>query len=154
MAEELKLDRAQVVTAHLVVSDSNAAIDFYKRAFGAIELYRLTSPNGAIVHAEIKIGQSLVMLADEAPEHGSFAPKTIGGTPVILNLKVADVDTLAKAAVACGAEVLIPVADQFYGERSGRLRDPFGHLWIVGTHIEDVTPEEMQSRADKLYGAS
>lgn len=142
------------MTPHLVVSDSKAAIDFYEKAFGATELYRLISPDGEIVHAEIKIGESLVMLTDEAPGHGSLSPGTIGGTPVILNLKVDDVDAVAEAAVACGAEVLIPVADQFYGERSGRLRDPFGHLWIVGTHIEDVSPEEMQRRADKIYGAA
>ncbi len=145
-----KADR--VVTPHLVVDDSEAAIAFYTEVFGATELFRLTSPDGAIVHAEIKVGQSLVMIADESPEHGSVSPKTLGGTPVILNLKLNDVDRVAAAAIACGAELLIPISDQFYGERSGRLRDPFGHLWIVSTHIEDVSPEEMQRRADKLYG--
>jgi PhnB protein len=134
------------VTPFLMVRDAARAIAFYQQVFGATELMRLNGPGGKVAHAEIKIGNSLIMLADEFPEWGNRGPQTLGGTPVFLALYVADVDALAERAVAAGARVLIPVADQFYGDRSGRLEDPFGHIWVIATHKEDVTPEEMQRR--------
>ncbi|HVM94881.1 MAG TPA: VOC family protein, partial [Candidatus Acidoferrales bacterium] len=138
-------------TPYLLVREAGRAIDFYKRAFGAADrMPPLTDATGKIMHAEIEIGGSRIMLADEAPEWGNHSPQSLGGTPVIIALQVDDVDALAEQAVHAGAEVLIPVADQFYGERSGRLRDPFGHIWIVSTHKEDVSPEEMQQRATAM----
>lgn len=133
-------------TPHLIVKDTGAAIEFYKRAFGARELMRLTTPDGKIAHAEIKIGDSTVMLADEFPEWDNLSAESLGGTPARIHLYVEDVDAVFARAVAAGATVLIPVGDQFYGDRSGRFADPFGHLWIVGTRIEDMGPEEMQRR--------
>ncbi len=134
------------VTAHLVVDDGNGAIDFYKQTFGAKEVARLALPDGKIAHAELKIGDSLIMVTDEFPDWGNHSPKSLGGTPVHMHLYVEDVDSLAERAVAAGAEVLIPIADQFYGDRAGRLRDPYGHVWIVATHKEDMTEEEVQRR--------
>ncbi len=136
------------VTACLIVSDAVKAIEFYKKAFGATETMRLSDPSGKIAHAEIKIGDSPIMMADEFPEWGNRSPQSLGGSPVTLALYVEDVDSFYNGAVAAGAKSLIPVADQFYGDRSGRLADPFGHIWIVGTHKEDVSPEEMQNRFD------
>jgi PhnB protein len=151
----LKEDRAKQVreifymaTPYLVVADGAKAIDFYKEAFAATELMRLADPDGRIAHAELGIGDSLIMLSGAAPEYGRLSPQSMGGTPVTINLYVEDVDALASQAVAAGAKVLRPVQDQFYGERSGRLADPFGHVWIVSTHIEDVTPEEIQRRLE------
>ncbi len=139
------------VSAHLTVQDAARAIRFYVEAFGANELpVRLTDPQGRIVHAEIRIGDSIVMLNEEVPEWGNIAPPSLGGTPVRIALYVEDVDALAQRAVAAGAKVLIPVADQFYGDRSGRLEDPFGHQWVIATHREDVPIEEMQKRFDRM----
>ncbi len=135
------------VMAHLICQDATRALDFYKEVFGATELMRMTSPNGKLAHAELRIGDSVIMLADEFPEFGNRAPQSLGGSPVVLHLYVEDVDAVAAAAVAAGAKVLIPVADQFYGDRSGRFADPFGHLWIISTHKEDVPAEEMEQRA-------
>jgi PhnB protein len=136
------------VTPYLAVNDAAAAIEFYKTGFGATELMRLPNPNGKIGHAEVKIGNAIVMLADEAPEADHVSPKTLGGSTVKLHMYVEDVDAFFETAVAAGAKVLIPVADQFYGDRSGRLEDPFGHVWLVSTHVEDVSPEEMQKRME------
>jgi PhnB protein len=136
------------VTPYLCVHDGAAAIEFYKQGFGATEKMRLPDPNGKIGHAEVKIGNALVMIADEFPEHGHISPKTLGGSTVKLHMYVEDVDAFFEKAVAAGAKVLIPVADQFYGDRSGRLEDPFGHIWLVSTHTEDVSPEEMQRRME------
>src|SRR5688500_8812650 len=130
------------VTPYLAVNDGAAAIEFYKKAFGATELMRLPAPNGKIGHAEVKIGNAIVMLADESSEAGHMSPPTLGGSTVKLHMYVEDVDAFFKTAEAAGAKVLIPLADQFYGDRSGRLEDPFGHVWLVSTHIEDVSPEE------------
>ncbi|MFP3921070.1 MAG: VOC family protein [Dichotomicrobium sp.] len=139
------------VTPHLVVSDTEAALRFYAEAYGAEELFRLTMPDGAIVHAEMLIGGALVMLADASPEHGNRAPDTAGEPPsVLMNLLVPDVDDVVARAKAAGAEELIPVDDRFYGHRSGRIRDPFGHVWIVATIIENVSPQEMQRRMDAM----
>jgi PhnB protein len=134
------------VTPYLIVNDAARTIEFYRKAFNATELMRLTDPSGKIAHAEIKIGDSPVMLADEFPEWGNRSPQSLGGSPVTLALYVEDVDSTYGGAVAAGATSLIPVGDQFYGDRSGRLADPFGHVWIVSTHKEDVSVEEMQRR--------
>ena len=133
------------VTPYLVIKGAADAIDYYKKAFGATELFRMDY-QGKIGHAEIKIGDSPIMLADEHPEMGYVGPKTIGGTPVSLMIYVDDVDTVFKRAVESGGVERKPVQDQFYGDRSGTLTDPFGHVWTVSTHKEDVTPEEMDKR--------
>jgi PhnB protein len=135
---------------YLCCKDAARAIEFYKQAFGATEVMRLAEPGGRIGHAEIKIGTALIMLADEYPEMDVRSPQSLGGSPVTIHLYVDDVDALAQRAVAAGAKLRRPVADQFYGDRSGRLSDPFGHVWILATHIEDVAPAEMQNRYQAL----
>ena len=135
------------VAPYLMVRNAGAAIEFYKQAFGATEVMRLRMPDGKIGHAEIQIGDSRIMLSDEFPEYGNRAPESFGGSPVIISLFVEDVDAVARQAVAGGAKILRPVSDQFHGDRSGRLADPFGHIWIISTHIEDVSPEEIERRA-------
>ena len=142
------------VTPYLIVNGAAAALDFYKKAFGAKELFRFPMPDGRIGHAEIKIGDSHIMLADEPQDElqrqmGYRAPATLGGTAVGIMLYVDDVDAVAKQAVAAGAKEVRPVVDQFYGDRSGTFTDPFGHIWTIGTHTEDVSSEEMQRRASK-----
>ena len=134
------------ITPYLSVKGAAEAIEFYKKAFGATEMMRLPNPDGTLGHAEIKIGDALIMLADEYPDYGNLSPKTLGGSSVRLHMYVEDVDAFFEKAVAAGAKVLIPVADQFYGDRSGRLEDPFGHVWLVSTHTEDLTPDEMERR--------
>ena len=138
------------LTPYLIVKGAAAALDFYKQAFGAVEEMRLTDPAGRIGHAEIRIGQSPLMLADEHPEFGALGPATLGGSPVTLHLEVADADAAADRAVAAGATLLRPVADQFHGNRSGMVADPFGHKWFLSAEIEAVSAEEMQRRYDKL----
>lgn len=135
------------VTPYLVVKGAAAAIDFYKRAFGAIELLRLEGPNGVIGHAEVKIGDSPVMLADEHPDHGALSPDSIGGSPISLMVYVEDVDAVFAQAVEAGATEIRPVQNQFYGDRSGMLKDPFGHTWNIATHVEDVPEDEIAERA-------
>lgn len=130
----------------LVVDDAAAAIDFYVRAFDGREILRLTGPDGRLAHAEVRIGDSVLMLADEAPEWGSKSARTLGDSPARMHLYVADVDAVVERAVAAGATVEIPVTDQFYGDRTGRIVDPFGHRWIVATRREEMTPAEMQRR--------
>jgi PhnB protein len=139
-------DGYHTVTPYLIVNDASGAIEFYKKAFGAQEILRLAGPGGKLGHAEIKIGDSAIMLADEVPAIGAKSPQTFGGSPVILHLYVEDVDALTKRAVAAGATVVRPVMDQFYGDRSGVITDPYGHTWNIGTHTEDVAPEEIQRR--------
>jgi PhnB protein len=136
------------VTPYLIVKGAASAIDFYKRAFGASELMRLASPEGKIGHAEIKIGNSHIMLADEFPEMGARSPQTLGGSPVSIMLYVEDADARFNQAVAAGAKVLRPMKDQFYGDRSGMVSDPFGHDWAIATHKEDLTAEEIQKRSE------
>ena len=136
------------VTPYLIVKDAARAIDFYKKAFGATEVMRMAAPGGKVGHAEIKVGDSPVMLADEFPEMGFRGPQSLGGSPVSLLLYVEDVDARFRQALAAGATVLKPVKDQFYGDRSGTLTDPFGHVWTIATHKEDVSPEEMHRRAE------
>lgn len=138
------------VTPYLIVNDGAGAIDFYKKAFGAVETVRMGSPEGKIGHAEIRIGDSYVMLADESPDMGHRSAQSIGATPVSLVLYVEDVDAQFKQAIAAGAKELRPVEDQFYGDRMGTLVDPFGHVWSLGTHKEDVSPEEMNRRMGEM----
>jgi PhnB protein len=134
-------------TPYLICKGAARAIDFYKQAFGATELMRFPGPGGSIGHAEIKIGDSAIMLADEVPQMGYRSPATLGGSPVSIMLYVQDVDKVVDRAVKAGAKLERPVADQFYGDRNGTIQDPFGHVWTIGTHKEDVSPEEMQRRA-------
>lgn len=135
------------LTPYLIVADGAAAIAFYQRVFGAKLRMRLDGPGGKIGHAELEIGDSLVMLADEHVEMGALAPPTVGGTPVGLHLYLEDVDAVAAKAVAAGATLKRPVENQFYGDRLGSIIDPFGHLWHISTHVEDVSPEEIGRRA-------
>lgn len=136
----------RTVTPYLHVKDASQALAFYKKAFNAKELVRMPGPGGKIMHAEIQIGDSHVMLADEFPEMGNKSPQTLGGTAAGIHLYVENVDTLFAQAVAAGAQTKRPVANQFYGDRLGTLVDPFGHVWSIATHIEDVSPAEMQKR--------
>lgn len=137
-------DGYHTVTPYLIIKDAANALEFYKKAFGATEIMRLPGPDGKVGHAEIKIGDSPIMLADECPE--MQGPHSLGGTPVSILLYVEDVDALAKRALAAGATVRRPVQDQFYGDRMGTFVDPFGHVWSIATHKEDVAPEEMNKR--------
>lgn len=146
MAVKAIPDGYHSVTPYLIISGAAEAIDFYQQAFGAIELFRMPAPGGKIGHAEIKIGNSPIMLADEFPEMGYKSPATLGGSPVSLMIYVEDVDTVFGRAIAAGGKEQRPVKDQFYGDRSGTLADPFGHVWHIATHREDVEPEEMERR--------
>jgi PhnB protein len=136
------------VTPYLVIDGAAKAIDFYKKAFNAEELFRMPMPDGKVAHAEIKIGDSPIMMADEQEEYKG--PHSHGGTPVSLMIYVKDVDRVFKQAIAAGGKEQRPVVDQFYGDRSGTLVDPFGHVWTVATHVEDVSPEEMDKRMAKM----
>lgn len=138
-------------TPYLVIKNAAKAIEFYKEAFGATELTRLAAPDGNVMHAEIKIGDSPVMLSDECPEYNSLSPLTIGGTAVSIVLYVEDVDTVVSRALAAGATVLMPVADQFWGDRMGTVADPFGHKWSIATHKEDVSADEISIRAKAIF---
>jgi len=140
---------AQIIP-YLHVKGAARAIEFYQQAFGATEVLRLSEPDGRIGHAEILIDSARIMLADEYPECGILGPQSLGGTSVSLHLTVPDVDAFAQQAVAAGAKLAKPIKDEFYGERGGKLEDPFGHVWQVMTRIEEVSPEEMQRRYDAL----
>jgi PhnB protein len=146
MATKSPHPSAQSVTAHLIVQDATGAIAFYTRAFGARELYRLVEPGGKVGHAELMIGNSRIMIADEYPDFGALSAPTIGGSPIMLLLHVDDADVVMRQAVAAGATELRPVKNQFHGDRSGMVLDPFGFSWSIATHIEDVSPDEMQRR--------
>lgn len=135
---------------YLRVKDAGRAIEFYKRAFGATEKFRLTEPSGRIGHCELLFGNTTLMLSEEYPEYGFLGPQSIGGTSISIHLHLENADAAIERAVAAGATVLRPASDAFYGERSGTVRDPFGHEWMLGHSIEDVTPEEMQRRYDEL----
>ncbi|HMF14409.1 MAG TPA: VOC family protein [Gemmataceae bacterium] len=141
-------------TPYLIVAGAEQAIRFYKKAFGATELMRFPGPGGKLMHAEIQVGDSPIMLADESPEWDAKSPHAYGGTPVGMMLYVPDVDKTFKKAVAAGAKVAKPVQDQFYGDRSGTVIDPFGHKWTIGTHVEDVPSKEMQRRFRELMQKS
>ena len=136
--------------AYMIVDGAAKALEFYTRIFGATERFRMPAPGGRVGHAEITIGDSMIMLADEHPEMGARAPRSFGGSPISMMLYVQDVDATVKAAVDAGAKVVRPVENQFYGDRSGTIEDPFGHHWHISTHVEDVSPEEMERRAAKL----
>jgi PhnB protein len=135
------------VTPYLCIKGAASALEFYKKAFDATELMRLAQPDGRIGHSEILVGDSVIMLSDEFPEIGARSPQAIGGSPVTIHLYVEDVDTVFKQAVAAGAKVKRPVADQFYGDRMGGVEDPFGYTWWIATHKEDLSSEEIQKRA-------
>jgi len=134
------------VTPYLIVHDAVAALDFYQRAFGAMELLCLRSPDGKIAHAEIKVGDSPIMMAGEYPDMGYLSPKSLGGSATSLMLYVEDVDARFHQAIEAGATEVRPIQDQFYGDRSGTLRDPFGHVWTIATHKEDVSQDEIERR--------
>ena len=144
-------DGYHAVTPYLIVAGGARAIEFYKAVFGATEVMRLPGPNG-VAHAEIRIGDSVVMLADESPDMGFKSPVALGGSPLSLMLYVADVDATFQRALAAGAVAKRPVQDQFYGDRSGTLEDPFGHIWTVATHVEDVSPQEIEKRLAAIHG--
>ena len=140
----------RTATPYLIVKGAAEAIDFYKRAFGATEMLRMADPQGRVGHAEFRIGDSVIMLADEHPAMGYRGPRALGGSSVSILLYLDDVDTVFERAVKAGAKALRPVADQFYGDRSGTLEDPFGHVWTIATHVEDVPPEELKRRAEAV----
>lgn len=140
------------ITPYLCVDGAEAAIDFYGKVFGATERMRLPMPNGKLGHAEVQIGDGVLMLSDEDPDWGALAPGTVGGTPVTVSVYVEDVDAVHAAALEAGATETMPVKDQFYGDRSGGFVDPFGHKWMVATHIEDVSPEEIERRMQAEFG--
>lgn len=132
------------ITPHLTCAGAAEAIEFYKRAFEATELARMAGPGGKLMHAMLKIGDSMIMLVDEFPEWGGTGPKTLNGTPVTIHLQVPDADAVFNRAVAAGATVKMPIADMFWGDRYGMVIDPFGHSWSIATHIKDMTPQEME----------
>jgi PhnB protein len=136
------------ITPYLIVKGGGRAIDFYKRAFGAVEKFRMDGPDGKIGHAELRIGDSTIMLADENPARGALSPASIGGSATGLMIYIPDVDDQFRQAVEAGATVKMPVTDMFYGDRSGSVTDPFGHIWTLSTHKEDVPPDELARRAE------
>jgi len=138
------------ITPYLIVEQAAEAIEFYKKVFGAIEIMRMGKPNNKIGHAELQIGDSKIMLADECPEVDARGPKTYQGSPVGIHLYIEDVDAVIDRAVASGAKLLRPIEDMFYGDRSGSIEDPYGHKWYVSTHIEDVSEEEIRKRSAAL----
>ena len=140
------------VTPYLILHDATAALEFYKKAFGAVELLRMPAPGGRIGHAEIRIGDSPVMLADENLEINARSARTIGGSPISLMVYVPNVDAIVAQAVAAGGKLVRPVADQFYGDRTGGVDDPFGFHWYIATHVEDVPPDKLEKRAAKAMG--
>ena len=140
------------ITPHLVCAGAADAIEFYKKAFGSVEEGRLPGPQGKVLHAMIRIGDSAVMLVDEMPEWGALGPKALKGSPVTIHLYVEDVDAFVKRAVAAGAKITMPLADMFWGDRYCKLEDPFGHRWSVATHIRDVSREDMRQAVQKMGG--
>jgi PhnB protein len=146
MTVKAQPDGYHSITPYLITHDASAAIEFYKEAFGATELMRLPGPGGKVMHAELKVGDSPFMLADEFPEMGARSPKSFGGSPLSLMIYTADVDKMFAQAIAAGATEKKPLANQFYGDRSGTIEDPSGHSWTIATHIEDVSPEEIDRR--------
>ena len=139
------------ITPSLAIRDAARALDFYKKAFGAEERFRMPGPDGKLMHAELQIGTSLVMLGEEMPDMGARSPQTLGGTPVSFYLYVEDVDAFWKRAVEAGAKPTMPLTDMFWGDRMGKLEDPFGHAWAPAQHIKDLTPEEMQKASEAFF---
>jgi PhnB protein len=144
-------DGQHTITAHLVIKGAAKAIDFYKNAFGAEAQGVHQTSDGKVMHAELRIGDSTIMLADEFPGMGGASPETLGGTTTVLNLYSENIDQLFDHAVKAGATVTMPLANQFWGDRYGQVKDPFGHAWALGQHIEDVAPEEMERRAKEAF---
>jgi len=142
-------DGMHTVTPHLVCAGAAEAMEFYKKAFKAVELGRMAGPQGKLLHGAIRIGDSTVMLADEFPDWGSFGPKSLKGSSVTIHLYVEDVDAFVAHAATAGAKITMPIQDMFWGDRYGKLEDPFGHQWSVSTHVRDVSPEEMQKAMEK-----
>lgn len=145
------------VTPYLIVDNANQAIDYYKKVFGAKEIFRMGGPDGKVGHAELQIGDSRFMLADENPQMnlpGQGAAKRLGASPISLYLYIEDVDKVVERAAAAGAKILRPVQDQFYGDRNGFIQDPFGHFWGIATHVEDVSPAEMEKRMQQVTQAA
>jgi PhnB protein len=145
-------DGMHTVTPHLVCAGAADAIEFYKKGFDAVEVGRMAGPQGKLIHAMLRIGDSAIMLVDEFPEWGSFGPKSLKGSPVTIHLYVEDVDAFVKHAVAAGAKITMPIDDMFWGDRYGKLEDPFGHHWSVATHIRDASQEEMRQAMQKMGG--
>ena len=144
-------DGFRTITPHIVVKGAGPAIEFYKKAFGAEEIRRIAGPGGNVMHAEMRIGDSIVMLNDEFPDYGALGPKTVGGTSTTLHIYVTDADAFMDRAVKAGAEVAMPLMDMFWGDRYGKLKDPYGHHWSVATHKEDLTDEEVAERMKKEW---
>lgn len=140
------------VTPHLVCAGAADAIEFYKKAFNAVETARLPGPDGKLMHAAVRIGDSMVMLTDESPDWGCFGPRSLKGSPVTIHLYVDDVDAVVDQAVKAGGKIIMPVEDMFWGDRYGKLEDPFGHHWSVATHLREVTPEEMKEAMAQMCG--
>lgn len=151
MAVKAVPEGTHTITPHLVVDGAEQALEFYKKAFGAQVAGVHKTPDGKVMHAEFKIGDSKLMLNDEFPGMGSASPKSLGGSPVVLNLYMEDIDKVFNQAVSAGATVTMPLANQFWGDRYGQLKDPFGHTWALGQHVEDVSPEEMERRAREAF---
>ena len=143
-------DNMHTVTPHLICAGAAEAIEFYKRAFNAVEEARLRGPDGKIMHAQVRIEGSAVMLVDEMPEWGALSPRSLKGSPVTIHIFVPDVDAFVNRAVAAGAKVTMPVADMFWGDRYGKIEDPFGHSWSVGTHVRDVSMEEARQAMKQM----
>ena len=146
------LDGFHTLTPHIALSDTAAAIQFYKKAFGAVEICRMPEPNGSrIMHAMVRIGDSMMMMADIFPEYGGKGPSELGGSPVVLNIYCDNVDEVVESAAANGAKVNMPPTDMFWGDRYAKLTDPFGHEWSIATHVKDMTEEEMMEGAKKAF---
>jgi PhnB protein len=144
-------DGYPIMAPYLAIRDAAKAIEFYKKAFGATERTRMAGPDGKVMHAEIEIAGGFLMLCDEFPEWGMLSPQHLGGSPIVLHIYVPDVDAFFKQAEAAGCKIVMPPKDQFYGDRSGRLTDPFGHVWSFATHVEDVSPAEMDRRFKEMF---
>jgi PhnB protein len=142
------------ITPYLIIDEAAKAIKFYKKVFGAKEVMRMDQPDGKVGHAELKIGDSIIMLADECPAKNAKSPTAFGGSAIAIHLYIKDVDTVVKRAVKLGAKLTRPVVDMFYGDRAGEIVDPFGHKWYVSTHVEDVTPAKLRKRVAELFGAA
>jgi uncharacterized glyoxalase superfamily protein PhnB len=145
-------DGFRTVTPHLIIRDAAGAIEFYKKAFAAEEIIRMPAPDGRVMHAEMKIGDSVIMIAEEFPEYGNKSPQSLGGSPVTTHLYVTDTDAWMDRATKAGAKVTMPAMDAFWGDRYGKVEDPFGHHWSIATHTQDLTPEEIMEGAKKMFG--
>lgn len=154
MAVKFIPDGYHSITPYLSIKGAAKALEFYKQAFGATELLRMAMPDGGIGHAEIKIGDSVIMLADPCDQSGFYSPQKLGGSSVALHVYVENVDSQFAQAISAGAKAIKPVEDQFYGDRTGSLEDPFGHVWFLATHKEDLTPEEIGQRAEAFFKQS